>query len=83
VRSTDILRLWWVLQEGDLEQKPPSPRLFLKTRDPAGHQWLTPIIPATQEAEIRRMEVQSQPGQNSSRDPISKKPSPNRAGGVA
>jgi hypothetical protein len=29
----------------------------------AGHQWLTPIIPATQEAEIRRIVVQSQPGQ--------------------
>jgi hypothetical protein len=24
------------------------------------HQWLTPVIPATQEAEIRRIEVQSQ-----------------------
>jgi hypothetical protein len=27
------------------------------------HQWLTPIILATQEAEIRRIIVQSQPGQ--------------------
>jgi hypothetical protein len=26
-------------------------------------QWLTPVIPATQEAEIRRILVQSQPGQ--------------------
>jgi hypothetical protein len=25
--------------------------------------WLTPVIPATQEAEIRRIAVQSQPGQ--------------------
>jgi hypothetical protein len=38
-----------------------------------GHQWLTPIILATQEAEIRRIEVQSQPRQIVSRDPISKK----------
>jgi hypothetical protein len=28
-----------------------------------GHWWLTPVIPATQEAEIRRIEVQSQPRQ--------------------
>jgi hypothetical protein len=26
------------------------------------HRWLTPAIPATQEAEIRRITVQSQPG---------------------
>jgi hypothetical protein len=36
--------------------------------------WLTPVIPATQEAEIRRTEVQRQSGANSSRDPNSKKP---------
>jgi hypothetical protein len=30
--------------------------------------WLTPVIPATQEAEIRRMAVQSQTWANSSRD---------------
>jgi hypothetical protein len=29
----------------------------------AGHQWLMPIIPATQEAEFRRLAVQSHPGQ--------------------
>jgi hypothetical protein len=29
----------------------------------AGHQWLPPIILATQEAEIRRIMVQSQPRQ--------------------
>jgi hypothetical protein len=29
----------------------------------AGHQWLTPGILATQKAQIRRTEVQSQPGQ--------------------
>jgi hypothetical protein len=32
-----------------------------------------PVILATQEAEIRRMAVQSQPRQNSPRDHISKK----------
>jgi hypothetical protein len=47
-----------------------------------GCQWLTLTILATQEAEIR-IAVQSQPGQNSSRDPISKIPNTRRAGGVA
>jgi hypothetical protein len=36
----------------------------------SGHRWFTPVIPATQEAEIRRIEVRSQPGQI---DPILKK----------
>jgi hypothetical protein len=40
----------------------------------ARHWWLMPIIPATQEAEIRRITVQSQTPGNSSQDPISKKP---------
>jgi hypothetical protein len=43
----------------------------------------TPVILATQEAEIRRIVVWSQPQANSSWDPISKNPSQNRAGGVA
>jgi hypothetical protein len=29
----------------------------------AGRRWLTPVILATQEAEIRRLTVRSQPGQ--------------------
>jgi hypothetical protein len=43
-----------------------------------------PVIPATQEAEIRRISFWSQPRENSLRDPILKKnPSQKRAGGVA
>jgi hypothetical protein len=44
-----------------------------------------PVILATQEAEIRRAGVQSQPGQNKLQDSISKKKkkSQKRAGGVA
>jgi hypothetical protein len=38
-----------------------------------GHRWLTPVILATQEEESRRIMVPSQPGANSSQDPISKK----------
>jgi hypothetical protein len=34
-----------------------------KNRSLARHWWLTLVILATQEAEIRRIEVQSQPGQ--------------------
>jgi hypothetical protein len=36
---------------------------LLKTIIMAGCWWLRPIIPSTQEAEIRRIEVRSQPGQ--------------------
>jgi hypothetical protein len=36
--------------------------------------WLTPVILAIQEAEIRRIAVRSQSRKNSSQDPISKKP---------
>jgi hypothetical protein len=37
--------------------------IFLRFITRAGHRWLTPVIIATQEAEIRRIMVQSQPGQ--------------------
>jgi hypothetical protein len=45
----------------------------IKSHCLARHQWLTPVILATQEAEIRRMAVQSQPGQIVPLDPILKK----------
>jgi hypothetical protein len=38
----------------------PSP---VKYKNEARHWWLTPVILVTQEAEIRRIEFQSQPGQ--------------------
>jgi hypothetical protein len=40
----------------------------------AGRQWLSPVILATQKAEIRRIAVQSQPEQKKLQDLISKKP---------
>jgi hypothetical protein len=46
----------------------------LKSMCCAGHQWLTPVILATQEAEIKRITVRSQPREIGQRDPISKKP---------
>jgi hypothetical protein len=35
----------------------------LRTGALGGHQWLTPLILATWEAEIKRIMIQSQPGQ--------------------
>jgi hypothetical protein len=40
---------------------------------------ITPVILASEEAEIRRIKVQGQPQANSCPDPISKKPFTNRA----
>jgi hypothetical protein len=49
-------------------------------KNPTG--WLTPVIPATQEAEIRRIMVQSQPWQIVL-EALSQKQSQKRASGVA
>jgi hypothetical protein len=55
----------------------------LKKEQHTGHCWLKPIILATQEAEIRRIMVQSQPGQIVPETLSQKQPSQKRAGGVA
>jgi hypothetical protein len=49
----------------------------------AGYWWLTPVILATQEAEIRRISVQSHPGQIVHEILSQNNPSQKRAGGVA
>jgi hypothetical protein len=49
----------------------------------AGRQWLTPVILAAQEAEIRSLFVQSQPRKKAQETLISKTLHKNRAGGVA
>jgi hypothetical protein len=40
----------------------------------ARHWWLMPVILAIQEAEIRKIMIQSQPQANNSQDPTLKKP---------
>jgi hypothetical protein len=47
-------------------------KLIQKLGLETGCQWLTTVILATQEAEIRQIDVQSQPRQIVLRDPISK-----------
>jgi hypothetical protein len=48
----------WIIKKRQQAEHLPQ-----ETVNFAGYQWLMPIIPATQEAEIRRIMVQSQPGQ--------------------
>jgi hypothetical protein len=48
-------------------------RLYLKITKTGWVQWLMSIIPATQEAEIRRITVQVQPRQNVSKIPSQQK----------
>jgi hypothetical protein len=49
--------------------------VFIRKREcGVRRQWFTPVILDTQEAEIRKIVVQSQPGQIVLCDPISKKP---------
>jgi hypothetical protein len=52
-------------------------------RKRAGHWWLTPIILDTQEAEMRRIVVQSQPWQIVHKTPSQNNSSPKGAGRVA
>jgi hypothetical protein len=40
-----------------------TPFTSIKKKKRAGHQWLTPVIPATWEAEIGRIMVPGQPKQ--------------------
>jgi hypothetical protein len=53
--------------------KYPVKRKKKERKKIAGHRWYIPVILATQEVEISRTVVLSQPGQSSLRDPISKK----------
>jgi hypothetical protein len=48
--------------------------LLLKISFHTGYRWLTPVILATQEAEIRRIKIRRQPWQNSSTRPYVQKP---------
>jgi hypothetical protein len=56
--------------------------LLLKTATSAGHWWFMPVILATQETEIKRIEVQSQSGQIVLETLSQKSPSQERASEV-
>jgi hypothetical protein len=47
--------------------------LALRMLRQARHRWLTPVIPATQEADIRRIEVPRQPWQIVQKNPTQKR----------
>jgi hypothetical protein len=53
------VRLLWDFENTDRVGKSPSLRIF-KESCLAGCWWLTPVILATQETEIRRIAIQSQ-----------------------
>jgi hypothetical protein len=53
-----------------LQTPVPPKKQTNKQKNVTGRWWLTPVILVTQEAEIRRIEFQSQPRANSSGDPI-------------
>jgi hypothetical protein len=57
--------------------------LLARVQHQAGLKWLKPVIPATQEAESRRITVQSQPKQIIHETLSQKTLQKNRAGGVA
>jgi hypothetical protein len=61
-------------EDGEFEARLINIARLSQKRKTAWHWWLTPVIPATQEAEIRRIMVQSQARQIIPRDPISKIP---------
>jgi hypothetical protein len=63
----------------------PASRAIRRTKSSiqAGHQWLTPVILATWEAEIRRITVQGQSRQIVCKTPISKITRAKWTGGVA
>jgi hypothetical protein len=56
---------------------------FIKIRKLARHQWLTPVILASWEAEIRRITFRSQPSKQITRSYLKKYPTQNRASRLA
>jgi hypothetical protein len=65
------------------ESRGGLPRTPFGKTNSARRQWLTPIILATQEAEIKRIMVQSQPGKIVQETLSRKTLHKNRTGGVA
>jgi hypothetical protein len=77
------LQIWAALSQQMPRIRPGGSKALIKASHLARHLWFTPVILATQEAEIRRIMVQSQPWQIVCKTLSRKNPSQKRAGGVA
>jgi hypothetical protein len=59
----NVLKIFYIIYELVILVYFQSAKIYMKSKNLVGCWWFTPIILATQEAEIRKIVVRSQPGQ--------------------